>query len=66
MKSIKNFLKSFTAVLIVMLGVYLSSFYLRNEISFTSIFCGIIGFFIIFPAITKWEKTLWGDNANEE
>ena len=43
-----------------MLGSYLISFYLRNEVSFTSVFCGIIGFLIIFPAIKKWEETIWG------
>jgi L-lactate permease len=60
MKKIKDFFKSFIAVAIVMLGSYLISFYLRNEVSFTSVFCGIIGFLIIFPAIKKWEETLWG------
>jgi L-lactate permease len=60
MKKIKDFFKSFIAVAIVMLGSYLISFYLRNEVSFTSVFCGIIGFLIIFPAIKKWEETIWG------
>ena len=60
MKKIKDVFKSFIAVAIVMLGSYLISFYLRNEVSFTSVFCGIIGFLIIFPAIKKWEETLWG------
>jgi len=60
MKKIKEFFKSFIAVAIVMFGAYLTSFYLRNEVSFTSVFCGIIGFLIIFPAIKKWEETLWG------
>jgi L-lactate permease len=66
MKKIKDFFKSFVAVLIVMLGCYLTSFYIRNEISFTSVFSGIIGFLIIFPAIKKWEKLLWGTDANQE
>lgn len=48
-----------------MLGAYLTGFYLRNEFSFISIFCGIVGFFILFPAIKKWEKIIWGDNANK-
>ena len=60
MKKIKDFFKSFIAVAIVMLGSYLISFYLRNEVSLTSVFCGIIGFLIIFPAIKKWEETIWG------
>ena len=66
MKKIKNFLKSFTAIVIVMLGAYLTGFYLKNEISFTSVFCGIIGFLVLFPAIKKWEETLWGTNANKD
>jgi len=66
MEKIKDFFKSFVAVLIVMLGCYLTSFYIRHEISFTSVFSGIIGFLIIFPAIKKWEKLLWGTDANQE
>jgi hypothetical protein len=60
MKKVKNYLKSLISTLIVFLGTYFVSFYLTNEISFTSVFVGIIGFFIINPAITKWNKTLWG------
>ena len=65
MQKVKEFFKSFVAVAIVMLGAYLTGFYLRNEFSFVSVFCGIVGFFILFPAVKKWEKTIWGDNANE-
>jgi hypothetical protein len=65
MEKIKDLLKSFVAVAIVMLGSYLISFYLRNEVSFTSVFCGIIGFLIIFPAIKRWEETLWGKNGTD-
>lgn len=49
-----------------MLGSYLTGFYLKNEFSFTSVICGIIGFLILFPAIKKWEETLWGTDANQE
>jgi hypothetical protein len=66
MKRIKSFFKSFVSVLIVMLGAYLTGFYLRNEFSFTSVTCGIIGFFILFPAIKKLNETLWGSDANQE
>jgi L-lactate permease len=66
MKKIKDLFKSFIAVAIVMLGCYLTSFYIRHEISFTSVFSGIIGFLIIFPAIKKWEKLLWGTDANQK
>lgn len=49
-----------------MFGSYLTGFYLRNEISFTSIFCGILGFFILFPAIKKWDQMLGGSDANKD
>jgi hypothetical protein len=49
-----------------MLGAYLLTFYMKNEFSFTSVFAGIIGFLIIFPAIKKWEQTLWGADAKED
>ena len=67
MKKTINFLKSVVSVSIVMFGVYLMSFYINNEISFTSVFVGIIGLLILFPAILRWDKTIWGDrksNAN--
>jgi hypothetical protein len=38
----------------------------KNEVSFTSVFSGIIGFLIIFPAIKKWENLLWGTDAKED
>ena len=66
MQKVKEFFKSFISVVIVMLGAYLTGFYLRNEFNFVSVFCGIVGFFILFPAIKKWEKTLWGSDANQE
>jgi len=67
MKKTINFLKSVVSVSIVMFGAYLMSFYINNEISFTSVFVGIIGLLILFPAILRWDKTIWGDrksNAN--
>ena len=66
MKKIKDFFKSFVAVTIVMLGAYLLTFYMKNEISFTSVFSGIIGFLIIFPAIKKWEQLLWSTDAKKD
>ena len=67
MKRTINFLKSAISVSIVMLGAYLVSFYINNNISFTSVFFGIMGLLILFPAITGWDKTIWGNrksNAN--
>ncbi len=52
--------------MIVMLGVYLTTFYLKNELSFTSVICGIIGFFILIPAVNKWDETLWKSNNGKE
>jgi hypothetical protein len=66
MKKIKDLFKSFIAVLIVMLGSYLTNFYLTHEFSFTSILFGSIGFIILFPALKKWEEVLWGSEKNEK
>ena len=65
MKKIVDLLKTFVAILIVMLGAYFTNFYLSNKISFTSVFIGIIGFFILFPAIKKWEETIWGKKDSD-
>jgi hypothetical protein len=45
-----------------MLGAFLTHFYLSNEISVTSILAGISGFIVLFPAIKKWNQTLWGND----
>jgi hypothetical protein len=66
MKRIKNFLKSLVSILIVFLGSYFVSFYLTNEISFTSVFVGFIGLLIIQPAITKWNEMLFGEKTDEK
>ncbi len=66
MQKIKSFFKSFISVMIVMLGVYLTTFYLKNDLSFTSVICGIIGFLILVPAVNKWDETLWGTNDGNE
>jgi L-lactate permease len=65
MRKIKDFFKSFVSVVIVMLGVYLTSFYLGNEFSLTSVGSGIVGLLILYPAVKKWDTTLWG-KKNEE
>lgn len=58
--TILNFLLSFMSIIIVMIGAYFLSFYVINEISFTSIILGVIGFLIIYPAIDKWENYFKG------
>lgn len=63
MGKIKKFFKSFLSVATVMLGAYLLGFYINNEISFTSVFVGIIGMIILFPAVKKWNKTYWGSET---
>ncbi len=46
-----------------MLGAYLLGFYINNEISFTSVFVGVIGMIILYPAVKKWNKTYWGSET---
>jgi len=62
----KKFIISFVATLIVMTGVYLISFYLKHGFSFISIILGIVGFFVVYPAIQRWEKILGGDDAKSK
>lgn len=58
--TILNFLMSFMSIVFVMIGAYFLSFYVINEISFTSILLGVIGILIIYPAIDKWENYFKG------
>ena len=64
MKKVKDFFKGFVPFLIVVLGVFLTNYYLTTQFSFKSVFLGIVGFFILYPAIKKWDNTLWGDDNN--
>jgi hypothetical protein len=64
MKKIKELLKSFVAVLVVMIGVICFNFYITHTIGIVSILIGGLGFFILYPAVKKWEKTIWGEDAN--
>jgi hypothetical protein len=58
----KKMLKTSVSMVIVMLGAFLTHFYLSYEISITSILAGVTGFIILFPAIKKWCQILWGDD----
>ena len=66
MKKIKSISKSFISFMIVFMGAYLISFYLRNDISIISSLCGCLGFWFLAPAVTEWEKILWGEDANSK
>jgi hypothetical protein len=64
MKKIKELLKLFVAVLVVMIGVICLNFYMTHTIGIVSILVGGLGFFILYPAVKKWEKTIWGEDSN--
>ena len=48
-----------------MLGVFLLNFYLTNPVGIVSIVIGTLGYFILHPAVDKWNTRIWGDDANE-
>ena len=58
--TILNFLMSFMSIVFVMIGIYFLSFYVTNQVSFTSIILGLIGYYIISPATDKWESYFKG------
>ena len=64
MKKVKDFFKTFISVIIVMIGASLTNTYLSESFSFKSVMFGIVGFLILYPAIKKWNNTLWGDDNN--
>lgn len=66
MEKLKEILKGFIATLIVMFGVFLFNFYLTNPVGIVSILVGLCGFFILFPAVKKWEDILSRKNANQK
>jgi hypothetical protein len=37
---------------------------MTHTIGIVSILVGGLGFFILYPAVKKWEKTIWGEDAN--
>ncbi len=64
MKKIVDFLRSFFAVIIVVIGTLSFNFYITHKLSIISVILGIIGFVILFPAVKKWEKTFGGEKNN--
>jgi hypothetical protein len=64
MKKIKELLKSFVAVLVVTIGVICLNFYMTHKLGILSFLVGGLGFFILYPAVKKWEKNIWGKDAN--
>lgn len=53
-----DFLKGTISSIIVMIGCFLMNFYLNQPLSVVSIFCGLLGFLILYPAIEKWKGFL--------
>ena len=66
MQKLKDFLKGFVATLIVMLGVFFFNFYMTHQFGFVSLIVGLCGFFILYPAVKRWENILSGKNANQD
>jgi len=58
MNKVLDFFKEILATIFVMLGVALISFYVTNPLGILSFILGLLGFFILYPAIKKWKEFL--------
>jgi hypothetical protein len=58
MSIVINFLKGVISTVFVMIGCFLVTFYMKEPFSIVSLFCGLLGFFILYPAVDKWKETL--------
>lgn len=62
MKNILKFLTDFTKIFIsgfiTMLGAFLLSIFLRNQISFVGLVLGVIGILLLFPNLKYWENVV--------
>lgn len=58
LKLILNFIITFMTSLFVLIGAFLVSYYMYNEITYFSIFLGLIGSIVLFPAFRHWENYL--------
>lgn len=62
MKNFFNYIRSVLSVFIMLLGVVFVSFFLNNEITFTSTIFGMIGMGILYPGVLKWEDIITKSN----
>ena len=58
MNTVINFLKGVVSTIFVMIGCFFMNFYLNHPLGFVSIFCGLLGFLILYPAVDKWKETI--------
>lgn len=58
MNTVINFLKGVVSTIFVMIGCFLMNFYLNQPLGIVSIFCGLLGFLILYPAVDKWKETI--------
>jgi len=58
MNTLINFLQGVVSIIFVMIGCFFMNLYLNQPLGFVSFFCGLLGFFILYPAIDKWKETL--------
>jgi hypothetical protein len=61
-----KFVKLFNGVvatILTILGVIFVSFFLNNEITFTSTIFGLIGIGLLSPGIYSWEKIIEQSNV---
>jgi len=58
MNKILDFFKEVLATIFVMLGVFLVNFYVTHPFGIVTLILGLLGFFILFPAIKRWKEFL--------
>jgi hypothetical protein len=66
---IEKFVKysiSFIAYLIVFLGIYFVSIFLKSEFTILSVLLGLLGLFILYPALNAWRERLTYFIANSD
>jgi hypothetical protein len=55
---LKDLALTMLSMMIVCVGVGLTTFYLANKVSFLSIFLGLMGFAILWPAIDHYKQSI--------
>ena len=56
LKHTLNFIITFVVTLFVLIGSFFVSYYMYNDITYFSIFLGLLGSIILFPAFKHWEN----------